>query len=207
MTGTLDRGSRRDVPRSPSRMSTPLVLALASGMLCIGVVAIVVAMHRGDARPRATETGPAHVLVDQTTPERAAESWLDAWRTRAHEDALRLSVGAARDAVRKRMEDEQHMSPEDRAIGEAVWQQLADTRLHFVVSQSDHLPDGRLGLRGRAVGEWMGDPYERGLALVMEKRGPDWFVADYHFDDPTRHARTPADGSTVAPEPDPEGAP
>ena len=73
------------------------------------------------------------------------------------------------------------MSPEDRAIGEAVWKELADTRLHFEVQESEHLEGGRLGLRGRAVGEWMGRPYERGLSFVMEQRGRDWFVWDYHF--------------------------
>ena len=124
---------------------------------------------------------PREVAVDQGTPERAAESWLDAWRTRAHDVGLRLSVGVAREKIAQRQQREVEMSPEDRALGEAVWKQLADTRLRLQINESENLEGGRIALRGHGVGEWMGRPYVRRMEFVMEKRGAAWFVAAYRF--------------------------
>jgi hypothetical protein len=180
------------------RISTPVVLAAASVMLSIGAVALISA-QQGDA-PTAPDAAPPivprEVAVDQTSPERAAESWLDAWRTRAHDTGLRLSVGAAREKIELRRTREEAMSPEDRALGEAVWKQLADTRLRLQINESEDLEGGRLALRGRGVGEWMGRPYVRRMEFVMEKRGAAWFVASYRFfeDEPDLAGPAPTPG-------------
>jgi hypothetical protein len=170
-------------PIKRKQISTPLALVSASVMVSIGVVAVI------SSRPGATDATPSEaapvvprdVPVDQSTPERAAESWLDAWRTRSHDVALRLSSGIAREKVELRRTREEQMSPEDRALGEAVWKQLADTRLRLRIDESENLPNGNLALRGRAEGEWMGRPYIRRMEFVMEKRGLEWFVAAYRF--------------------------
>lgn len=166
------------------RISTPLVLVSASVMLSVGVVGLVSARNCDPAVRTPGEAPPVvprDVRVDQSSPERAAESWLDAWRTRSHELALRLSSGIAREKVEARRTREEQMTPEDRALGEAVWKQLADTRLRLQINESENLPYGRLALRGSAVGEWMGRPYVRRMEFVMEKRGGDWFVNSYRF--------------------------
>lgn len=166
------------------RISTPLVLVSASVMLSIGIVAFITVQNRGTPvadRGAAPPIVPRDVPVDQSTPERAAESWLDAWRTRSHELALRLSSGVAREQVEARRTREEQMSPEDRALGEAVWKQLADTRLQLHLDESEDLPSGKLMLRGNAVGEWMGRPYVRRMEFVMERRGTEWFVNAYRF--------------------------
>lgn len=170
-------------PIKRKQISTPLALVSASVMVSIGVVAVISSQHGGaDATPtEAAPVVPRDVPVDQRTPERAAESWLDAWRTRSHDVALRLSAGVAREKVELRRTREEQMSPEDRALGEAVWKQLADTRLRLRIDESENLPNGNLTLRGRAEGEWMGRPYIRRMEFVMEKRGLEWFVTAYRF--------------------------
>jgi len=170
-------------PIKRKQISTPLALVSASVMVSIGVVAVISSQHGGaDATPtEAAPVVPRDVPVDQRTPERAAESWLDAWRTRSHDVALRLSAGVAREKVELRRTREEQMSPEDRALGEAVWKQLADTRLRLRIDESENLPNGNLTLRGRAEGEWMGRPYTRRMEFVMEKRGLEWFVTAYRF--------------------------
>jgi len=170
-------------PAKRKQISTPLALVSASVMVSIGVVAVISSQHGGaDATPtEAAPVVPRDVPVDQSTPERAAESWLDAWRTRSHDVALRLSAGVAREKVELRRTREEQMSPEDRALGEAVWKQLADTRLRLRIDESENLPNGNLTLRGRAEGEWMGRPYIRRMEFVMEKRGLEWFVTAYRF--------------------------
>ena len=170
-------------PIKRKQISTPLALVSASVMVSIGVVAVISSRHGGaDATPtEAAPVVPRDVPVDQSTPERAAESWLDAWRTRSHDVALRLSAGVAREKVELRRTREEQMSPEDRALGEAVWKQLADTRLRLRIDESENLPNGNLTLRGRAEGEWMGRPYIRRMEFVMEKRGLEWFVTAYRF--------------------------
>jgi len=170
-------------PAKRKQISTPLALVSASVMVSIGVVAVISSQH-GGANATPTEAAPVvprDVPVDQSTPERAAESWLDAWRTRSHDVALRLSAGVAREKVELRRTREEQMSPEDRALGEAVWKQLADTRLRLRIDESENLPNGNLTLRGRAEGEWMGRPYIRRMEFVMEKRGLEWFVTAYRF--------------------------
>ena len=170
-------------PAKRKQISTPLALVSASVMVSIGVVAVISSQYGGaDATPtEAAPVVPRDVPVDQSTPERAAESWLDAWRTRSHDVALRLSAGVAREKVELRRTREEQMSPEDRALGEAVWKQLADTRLRLRIDESENLPNGNLTLRGRAEGEWMGRPYIRRMEFVMEKRGLEWFVTAYRF--------------------------
>lgn len=171
-----------DAPRK--RLSTPLVLVSASLMISVGVVAFIsVRDARTPGRPRgaAPPIVPRDVPTDQSTPERAAESWLDAWRTRSHEVALRLSSGVAREKVAARRDREEQMSAEDRALGEAVWKQLADTRLRLHINESEDLPGGRIALRGNAIGEWMGRPYVRRMEFTLEKRGAEWTVCAYRF--------------------------
>jgi hypothetical protein len=192
-------------PPETRRLPTALVLVAASAMLSIGAVAFFVALDRdaqgsaegGALDPR--DLRPRDVPSDQRTPERAAESWLDAWRVRNHEAALRLSVDVARERVEQRRRGEEIMSPEDRALGEAVWKQLADTRLTLVVRRSEQLEGGRMLLAGTAEGEWMGRPYVRPMEFVMVRRGSDWFVSEYRFLEAERpRFRVPPEGTPGA---------
>lgn len=125
-----------------------------------------------------SEDGPAkHVEVRRTTPKDAAETFLDAWRKRNHQVALRLSTGPAREQVQARQAKDADLSPEGRAMTEEVWQALADTRLTLVIEEERAAgEDGRI-LRGRAVGTFMNRRYERLVAFVTRKGwGERWVV-------------------------------
>lgn len=172
-----------DLPKKEKRIPLPLVLAGASVMISVGVAALFM---RGSAE--APEDGvlnarPVQVAVDTTTPERAAESFLDAWRKRAHADAVRLSVGAARSRAERRRDTEEQMTEEDRAMADAVWRQMADMRLRLRINESENVSESRIVLRGRAEGEFLKRPYSRNVQFTMERRGADWLVENFDFGD------------------------
>ena len=88
------------------RLPTPVVLALASGMICVGVVAVIATGDDGEAEAEAPRS-PHEIPVDARTPESSAETFLDAWRKRDHEICKQLSVEGAREAVVLREEEDQ----------------------------------------------------------------------------------------------------
>ncbi|MBX3247207.1 MAG: hypothetical protein KF901_08505 [Myxococcales bacterium] len=161
------------------RLSTPLVLAVASAMICVGLVGF---LWRGGATEPAPER-PA-LLVDDSSPERAAESFLDAWRKRAHDAALALSTGDARERVLARQRADAQLGEHERALEAEVWQTLASSRLGLQLRESERLPDERLALRGIASGEFLGEPYEREVEMVVAPADEGrWRVERFDFGD------------------------
>lgn len=156
------------------RLSTPLVLAAASTMVSVGIVAWISSQPSED--PPTEPAGPPEVLVDTSTPALAAESFLDAWRKRAHEVALELSMGNAQQRVTLRKEEDDRMSPEEREVKERIWDTMASGRLELQIEQSDELGPGRVALQTLAVGEFLGKPYRRQIEFVMREEGDTWRV-------------------------------
>lgn len=178
-----------DVPKKEKRIPLPLVLAGASVMISIGAAAVFMRNTTEEAPDALSTARPVQVTVDTTTPERAAESFLDAWRKRAHADAVRLSVGTARERAERRRDAEEQMTEEDRVMADAVWRQMADMRLRLRINANENLSETRLVLRGRAEGEFLKRPYTREVSFTMERRGQDWLVENFDFGDaPERDA-------------------
>jgi hypothetical protein len=130
-------------------------------MISIGVVAVVVSRSADDASATdAPPTEPPPISVDERTREGIAEAFLDAWRKRAHHDAIRWSTGEARDAVEERAAREAALPPSETAV-QGPWQALAKNRLRLEVKQREALADGVVRLRTEAAGEFFGGPYRR----------------------------------------------
>jgi hypothetical protein len=164
------------------RLSTPVVLAAASAMLSIGVIAWV--STSGDADPPPAEARSPNALdvaVDTSTPALAAESFLDAWRKRAHRDALALSAGEAHAAVEARASRDDQLSDEERAAKQQIWNAMAETRLRLMVDGSEDLPEGRVMIHGTAEGEFLERPYERRVSFVLSQVDGDWKVERIEF--------------------------
>ena len=160
------------------RVSTPIVLALVSGMLSVGVVALLA------ARSASSPDEPANasrVRVLDDTPEHVAESFLDAWRKREHDVALALSVGPAQARVRARQATDAALAGPERELKQKVWDAMATERLEFFVEESERLPEDRLALRGTAEGTFLDAPYERALEFITAPSGDAWRVEDLTF--------------------------
>jgi hypothetical protein len=161
---------------------TPLVLAVASAMVSIGLAAALgpTLFERGQT-PDAERLPELH--VDATTPEAAAESYLDAYRRREHRTALSLSVGDARAQASARMERDQRATPEERAAKERIWDPMAAPRLAFVVTDREPRDDDRVALRGRAEGSFLEQPYIREVSFEVVREGEAWRVARMELGD------------------------
>src|SRR5690606_29709881 len=146
------------------RISTPLVLAAASAMLAVSVVVL---LSLGPAEePR--EDAPLAFVIDDSTPERAAESFYDAWRRRRWAQALEVSVGAARhDVLQKQARDEQ-LPREERVIAERMWDALVRAPLTMALDEAEMLGGDRYRLRGTAEYDFVNRPYRRRVELVVE---------------------------------------
>ena len=166
-------------PKEPRRLSTPLVLALTSAMICVGVAGFLL---RGGPEPeeQPADTLPA-IVVDDTTPERAAESFLDAWRRREHEVAADLSVGEARAAVDERAARDAAMSDHERELKRQGWDAMAAERLGLAIREAEQLEGGRMALRGIAEGTFLDQPYEREMEFVLRPEAEVWRVEGFHF--------------------------
>lgn len=139
-----------------------MVLAASSGMIAIGIVAMMgiqTAARVEDEREQ--RAGLAALVLDDRTPEAAAESYLDAWRRRAWDDAARMSIGQAHDAALHKKQLDQDMDPTDRAMAREVWERLAGAPLSVEFTGSENLEGGALSLQGVASYEFMGSPYRR----------------------------------------------
>ena len=128
--------------------------------------------------------------------------------------ALTLSTGEARRRVEERRHQDDSLTSEERDVKTQVWDAMAQTRLRLEVDESRILEDGTTLLRTRAVGEFLGRPYERRIAfgLSSEERGwrvsrmtlgqqlhetPD-FLDVPHTPTPPSGARNPSDGEEKA---------
>ena len=185
------------------RIPTPLVLAIASAMICVGVAA-----YWASRQPDTPLDAPtSRVLVDDSTPERAAESFLDAWRKREHDVAAALAIGEAKAAVEARRAADLALSKEERAIKRQLWDAMASTRLSLVPTLSTELDDAHVALETVARGRFLGKPYERAIDFDVEKSDDRWRVARMELGphltdqaDVLAVPRTPA--SPTAPDPD-----
>ncbi|MCS6799924.1 MAG: hypothetical protein NZ898_15655 [Myxococcota bacterium] len=167
-------------PGSPAgaRVPTPLVLAVGGGMLAVGLVAAMVprGVESGEA-PRGGVPRPRQgLVVDDSTPEAAAESFLDAWRRREHAVALGLSTGAARDAVVSRRDAELQFGQEGAELKRRAWDPLAAERLALRVEGSEVLDGQRVRLFTVAEGRFLGRPYARRIAFDVRRDGVRWRV-------------------------------
>ncbi|MEM9190344.1 MAG: hypothetical protein AAGF12_14260 [Myxococcota bacterium] len=161
---------------SAGRIPTPLVVALSAVMVAVGVVALF-----GGGMLRDVEAWEPRVEADRRLPETAAESFLDAWRKREHDVCLALSTGELADQVQGRRADDKNLGPEERAVKEAVWDQMAASRLRLQIEESTDLPGGKIALRGRAVGEFLQQPYEREVLFVVLEGNDGHRVAEMHL--------------------------
>ena len=155
------------------KMSTPVVLASSSAMVVIGLVAWWVSRAPEQVREeRQRRTEIAELRIDDRTPEAAAESFLDAWRRRAWDEAEGLAIGDAQARVQQKRTADEQIAPEDREMAREVWQTLAGAPLTVTFSQSDTLAEGRIALRGVAAYALVGQPYAREMEwLVVRTEG------------------------------------
>ena len=144
------------------RISTPLVLAASSGMIAIGLVAFmgVQTVQRVEDE-QAQRVQLAALVLDDRTPEAVAESYLDAWRRRAWDDAARVSVGDANAAALQKKQLDLEMDPTDRAMAREVWERLAGAPLEVEFAGSENLEGGAIAISGIASYQFMGSPYRR----------------------------------------------
>ncbi len=166
------------------RLSTPLVLALVSAMLCAGLVGML--WNVGSEPAIEVDELPTPVDVDDRTPEAAAETFLDAWRKRDHAVAEALAIGDALDQVRSRRErDGAGADPQL----EKIWNEMAANRLEFAVDTAENLDGGDMRLIGVAEGTFLGQPYAREVAFVMHETPDGWRVQSIVFGEILEGAR------------------
>lgn len=162
---------RRTIP-------TPVVLAASSTMIVVGLVAWWIARAPEDARQeQALRAQAAELRIDDRTPEAVAESFYDAWRRRAWDEAEGIASGEARGRVQAKRAAEAEVSPEDREMAREAWQALASAPLTVYFQQSDTLEEGqRIALRGVAAYDLVGQPYRREVEFEVVRSGEVWRV-------------------------------
>lgn len=160
------------------RLSTPMVLAASSAMVVIGLLAWMVSRAPEQARTEQAQRAQiAELRIDDRTPEAVAESFYDAWRRRAWDEAEGIAVGEARGRVQAKRAAESEVAPEDRAMARDAWLQLAGAPLTMFFQQSDTLePDQRIALRGVAGYDVLGQPYRREVEFEVVREGERWRV-------------------------------
>ncbi|MBX3272643.1 MAG: hypothetical protein KF729_20450 [Sandaracinaceae bacterium] len=156
------------------RLSTPLVLAVASAMLAIGAV-VWLGREAPDASP--TVAPRAGMRVDGSSPERAAESFYDAWRRRRWEEANALSIGDARRAVAQKRAADAELANDERVLAERGWDALAAAPLTLSIEQVDLLGSDRFALTAVAAYDFVGTPYRRRVALEVHGTPAGYRVA------------------------------
>jgi hypothetical protein len=149
------------------RISTPLVLAAASAMLAIAAVVLVGVNQAPSATPAPLPRGA--LRVDDSSPERAAESFYDAWRRRRWAEATELSVGEARHAVHQKQAADAAMDHESRIVAERGWDALAAAPLALTIEETEIESDDRFVLHAVAAYDFVGSPYRR--RVVLHVRG------------------------------------
>lgn len=160
-----------------TRLSTPAVLTLVSGMLCIGVVGFFL---RGEPDPPREPDAQSEIVVDTSTPERTAETFLDAWRKREHTIAARISSGDALVEVEARRRRDEAMSDHERELKAQVWDAMASERLRLLIREAENLDGGRIRLSGSAKGTFLGEEYEREMHFVLHPGDEGWHVEQFH---------------------------
>jgi hypothetical protein len=157
------------------RVSTPLVLAAASAMLTIGFVVW------WGSRPPPPPPRP-HVrnalVVDDRTPERAAQTFYDAWRRRQWPQALAVSVGTAHQAVLRKQARDAELQGDDRVVAERMWEALARAPLTLALDEADGINGEPLTLRGTAEYMFVNRPYRRRVEFVVVNQDSKYRVRE-----------------------------
>lgn len=161
--------------RGERQVSAPLVLASASGMLAVAVVVWLGASpSEGDPTPSGPRPG---VVIDDSTPERVAEGFYDAWRRRRWSQALGVSVGAARAEVARKQARDEGLAHDERVVVERMWDALARAPLTLRLEEAEILGEG-LRLNGIAEYQLMDRPYRRRVAFVVVPASGRYRVAE-----------------------------
>jgi hypothetical protein len=152
------------------RIPTPIVIALASTMLSTGLALWLIPGHDAPDAPHL----PALAISTRTAKD-AAESFLDAWRKRRFEEALRISRGEAAEQSRKRLIAARALTPEQRSA-DGMWNRLAKERLKLRVLDDDDLTDGTRRLLTVAEGTFLEKPYRRQVLFILAFEHKQWVV-------------------------------
>lgn len=155
------------------RLSTPLVLSVSSGMVAIGIVALyAIDVPTELAEDEAQRQEYAALVIDDRTPERVAESYLDAWRRRAWDQAASISIGEAHERALEKQAMDQDVEHQDRVMAREVWERLSSAPLEVDFQRAETLDDhGGLYLHGIAAYEFMNQPYRREVSWVVRPEG------------------------------------
>lgn len=171
----IEDGGVRQPTERERRISTPLVLAAASAMIAIG---LVVFFGVGSGAEPVEAAGPLALTIDDSTPERAAESFYDAWRRRRWAQALEVSVGAARSDVLQKQARDERLPREERIVAERMWDALARAPLTMALDEAEMLSGDRYVLRGTAEYDLVNRPYRRRVEMVVVPSPDGYRVSD-----------------------------
>lgn len=157
----------------PKKLSTPLVLACSSAMVAIGIVALyAIDVPEELAEDEAQRQEYAALVIDDRTPERVAESYLDAWRRRAWDQAAAISIGEAHERALSKQRSDGEVEHQDRVMAREVWERLSSAPLEVDFQGSENLDSqGGLYLHGIASYEFMNHPYRREMSWVVRPEG------------------------------------
>lgn len=161
------------------RISTPLVLAAASGMIAIAFV-VSLGMSAEEA-PAVEALGPRELHIDDSTPEAAAESFYDAWRRRRWREASELSQGEAHAAVIRKQAADEALPNDERIIAERGWEALAHSPLSLALDSVDIHEDDRFTLVGVAEYQLVGRPYRREVGFEVQATPGGYRVTEMHL--------------------------
>lgn len=147
------------------RISTPLVLAGASAMLAVAVV-----VWFGTGRDEHASDLPEVIAaqIDDSTPERVAEGFYDAWRRRQWARALDVSIGTARHEVLEKQARDAELPREERIVVERMWDALAHAPLTLGFDEAEILGGDRHRLHGTAEYQFVNRPYRRRVEFEVE---------------------------------------
>lgn len=148
-----------------ARVRSPGVVVLSSSLLA--AIALSIALWL----TRAPSVDAWHTAADLTvTPERAAESFVEAFRRGAYARAASFATGALARSLRTR-------PPERAATTES-------DRRRFVLQESHWLRQGRLRLVGVLVNDGEDESAGQTVALTLMRREQRYFVEDVQWNDP-----------------------
>lgn len=158
---------------APKKLSTPMVLAASSTMVAIGIAALyAIDVPAELAEDEAQRQEYAALVIDDRTPERVAESYLDAWRRRAWDQAASISIGEAHERALEKQARDLDVEHQDRVMAREVWERLSSAPMEIDFQSSENLDDhGGLYLHGVAAYEFMNHPYRREVSWVVRPEG------------------------------------
>jgi len=159
--------------KNDKKISTPMVLAISSAMITIGIIALyAIDVPAELAEDEEQRQEYAALVIDDRTPERVAESYLDAWRRRAWDQAASISIGEAHQHALTKQAQDEDVEHQDRVMAREVWERLSSAPLEVDFQGAENLDDrGGLYLHGIASYEFMNHPYRREVSWVVRPEG------------------------------------